>query len=422
MSDALLMLEDGTAFRGESCGVEGEVFGAVCFNTAVLGYPEIISDPGYAGHLLAMTYPQVGNYGIARADLERDKLALRGLIVRDICYEPSNFRSDLSLPDLLQEQRIIAISQIDTRALTRHIREKGTLRAGISSVDLDEQSLLHKVQAAPLLSTERFMQDLSVKESCLYRFDSEAHAFVDKEALEPKQKVVVYDCGAKNSILQGLVRAGCEVELVPWNTPASEVLAQEPQGVCFSNGPGNAELLTDTVLACREILGRVPLMGIGLGHQLVGLALGGKLTQLQSGHHGSNQPVMDLSTHTIEACSENRDFTLEFESLGALVPELSKGESAHPSSLQFWIDGRTAPVVQSAEYGRVRLAQVNLNDATVEGLCCLDVPAFTVQYHPAVSIDPAEEQSPYTVFVRLMKGQEVWGTQSGLASEREAQA
>lgn len=400
MNKALLVLEDGTAFLGDSCGVEGERFGELCFNTSMIGYPEVISDPSYAGQIIVMTYPQIGNYGIAREDLQRSELALKGLVVREMCFEPSNYRSDLSLPDFLLEQQVVCIANIDTRALTHHIREKGAMRAGISTLELDEARLLAKVVASPHIEDTNLAATVSVKEAQFYQSTQDGSS--SNEAA--RYKVVAYDCGAKKGILQSLAQVGCEVEMVPWDTPAAEVLAKNPQGVFLSNGPGSPEPVSATTEATKELLGKVPLFGICLGHQIIGRAIGAQTEKLKYGHHGGNQPVMNLYTGKVEITAQNHGFGIKFESVGALVPELSVNETAHQSDLRYWVEKKIAPVVQNENFGRVQLTHVNLNDGSAEGIAFLDLPAFSVQYHPEASPGPSDGSNLFTAFTYLMDG------------------
>ncbi|MDR2671773.1 MAG: glutamine-hydrolyzing carbamoyl-phosphate synthase small subunit [Coriobacteriales bacterium] len=401
---AALMLEDGSLFSGFACGALGEATGEICFNTSLVGYLEVISDPSYAGQIITLTYPQIGNYGVARADLQRSELALRGLVVRDICYTPSNFRSELSLPDFLREQGCVAITGVDTRALTRHIRDNGAMRAVISTKDLDPTSLLAKARAAGSLVGINLARDQSIGTPRVYSDNSSAYDFLLRPPLPKRHNVVVYDCGAKSGILRNLDRAGCAVEIVPWNTPASEVLARRPDGVFFSNGPGDPEPVKETIEAARVLLGKLPLFGICLGHQMLALAAGARTEKLKFGHHGANHPVMNLRTRGVEITAQNHGFGVIFSSLGELVPEASANVSRHPEDLRFWVERGVAPVVRSAHHGRIQLTHVNLNDGTVEGIAFLDVPAFSVQYHPEASPGPTDAHYLFEAFVRLMDG------------------
>ncbi|MDR2108361.1 MAG: glutamine-hydrolyzing carbamoyl-phosphate synthase small subunit [Coriobacteriales bacterium] len=404
---ALLVVEDGSVFVGRSCGAHGEVCGELCFNTSLVGYPEVLSDPSYAGQIVTMTYPQIGNYGICRADLQAARPALRGLVVRDICFTPSNYRSELSLPDYLSETGVVAIDQIDTRQLAQLLREKGALKAVLSSVDGDVDSLLAKARQAPGLVAVNLARAVSTSSS--YHFDADADAaFATATAPPTKQSlnVVVYDCGVKRGILRNLSRVGCQVEVVPWDTPAAEVLKRQPDGVFFSNGPGDPEPVEATCAAARELLGKLPVFGICLGHQMISLAVGGQVEKLKFGHHGGNHPVVNLRTGIVEITAQNHGFSLLFASLGPLLPDLSGGVAEHPADgdLRFWTQRHLAPVVQTTAYGRLQLTHVNLNDGTPEGIALLDLPAFSVQYHPEASPGPTDSHYLFAAFVRLMQG------------------
>ncbi|MDR1014446.1 MAG: glutamine-hydrolyzing carbamoyl-phosphate synthase small subunit [Coriobacteriales bacterium] len=403
---AMLVLEDGTSFAGTGCGAAGEVAGELCFNTSMVGYPEVISDPSYAGQILAMTYPQIGNYGVARADLQRDTPALRGLVVRDMCREPSNFRSECPLPDFLVEQGVVAIEGVDTRRLTRHVRDNGAMRAVVSTVDTDVSSLLAKAQAASSLVALNLARTVSVREPFEYAADADdaAYAFLLKPAPAPRRHVVAYDCGMKRGILRNLHRAGCRVTVVPWDTPAADVLALEPDGVFFSNGPGDPEPVRETAAAARALIGRLPLFGICLGHQLIALGAGAQTEKLRFGHRGANHPVMNLRTRRVEITAQNHGFGIVFPSLGPLVPEASDGAAEHEGDLRLWAERGCAPVVRNAEFGRIQLTHVNLNDGTPEGLAFLDHPVFGVQYHPEASPGPTDAHYLFTAFMRLMDG------------------
>jgi carbamoyl-phosphate synthase small subunit len=400
----MLMLEDGSSFAGISCGAVGEATGEICFNTSMVGYLEVISDPSYAGQIITMTYPQIGNYGVARADLQRDALALRGLVVRDMCRTPSNFRSECSLPDFLAEQGVVALEGIDTRRLTRHIRDNGAMRAVISTIDLDERSLLAKAQAAPSIVAVNLARDVSVREPFRYTADDGAYDFLLKPAAAPRHHVVAYDCGAKRGILRNLHRAGCTVTVVPWDTPAAEVLALKPDGVFFSNGPGDPEPVAETARAAHDLFGVVPVFGICLGHQIIALGAGAQTEKLKFGHRGANHPVMNLRTRRVEITAQNHGFGVVFPSLGPLIPELSGNVTEHTTDLRFWVERGIAPVVQSGEFGRIQLSHVNLNDGTTEGLAFLDHPVFCVQYHPEASPGPTDAHYLFTAFTRLMDG------------------
>ncbi len=401
---AVLMLEDGTAFQGKACGATGEVFGEICFNTSLEGYLEVITDPSYAGQIVVMTYPQIGNYGLSRDDCQSARPALRGLVVRDMCYTPSNWRSTESLPVFLRKSNIVAIEGIDTRALVRHIREQGAQRAVISTSDASPESLLEKVRASASLVGVNLAKTVSCDEPHSFANLPESQAFALASPAQLRYHVTVYDCGAKLSILQNLVRTGCELTVVPWNTPAEDVLAAHPDGVFLSNGPGDPDAVTETFAQAEKLLGKVPVFGICLGHQMISLASGACMEKLKYGHHGGNQPVMNLVTKRVEITAQNHGFGLLFPTLGPLVPELSGGFAEHVDDLRFWNDHNIAPVVDNPRFGRIQLTHINLNDGTAEGIAFLDIPAFCVQYHPEAAPGPTDAHYLFTAFARMMDG------------------
>ncbi len=401
---AKLVLEDGSVFEGYSCGASGEVFGEVCFNTSLEGYLEVISDPSYAGQIITMTYPQIGNYGVNRDDLQADSLALRGLVVHEMCFVPSNWRSEISLPDFLEEQKVVAIGGIDTRSLTTHLRDHGAQRGVLSTIDLDTDSLLKKVRASQSIVGINLAKTVSRTEITSFTELPKSQSFALADPKKPHYRVVAYDCGVKKSILQGLIRVGCELTVVPWNTPAQTVLSLNPDGVFLSNGPGDPEAVRETYLQVEQLIGKVPLFGICLGHQMISLASGGEMEKLKFGHRGGNQPVMNLRTGRVEITAQNHGFGLLFDSLGPLVSELSQGHSQHVRDLRFWCDNGCAPVVMNEKFGRIQLTHVNLNDGTAEGIAFLDQPVFSVQYHPEASPGPTDAHYLFTAFTRLMEG------------------
>ncbi len=392
---ALLALEDGTTYAGVSAGALGEEFGEVVFNTSMTGYQEVLSDPSYAGQIVAFTYPQVGNYGICEDDFQASRLHLRGMVVRDMCHTPSSWRSTMSLPDLLRSREVVAIEGVDTRALTLRIRGGGAMRAAISTTDLDPQSLVARVRQSPSISDRNFVSDVSCSIA----------RTVPAEGAR-KRLVVAYDCGIKKGILEGLVSQGCEVRLVPWNTPAHDALALDPDGVFFSNGPGDPGQVWATVEAAREILGKKPVFGICLGSQIITLAAGGRIEKLPFGHHGGNEPVMNLLTGHVEITAQNHNFGTVFPSLGPLVPEESGDFSSHAENLRVWCERGVAPVVQNPLWGRIRLTHVNLNDGTPEGMQFLDTPVFCCQYHPEAKPGPNDSAYFFRAFTQLMEGRE----------------
>ena len=403
---AVLVLEDGAVFCGTSCAAAGEVFGEICFNTSLEGYLEVITDPSYAGQICTLTYPQIGNYGVNVDDAQSDTPALRGLVVRDMCTTPSNWRSTTSLPDYLRAHNVVAVEGVDTRALVRHVRDHGAQRAVLSTVDVDEASLLHKVRESPSIVGVNLAATVSCERP--YRFAAEqlpaSQTFALAPPAESRFKVVAYDCGAKRSILENLARVGCDVTCVPWDTPAADVLAMDPDGVFLSNGPGDPAAVEDTFAQVEQLLGKLPVFGICLGHQMIAKAAGAGIEKLKFGHRGGNHPVMNLRTGRVEITAQNHGFGLLFPSLGALVPELSGGFDAHEDDLRCWARRSVAPVIDNERFGRIQLTHVNLNDGTAEGVAFLDIPAFSVQYHPEASPGPTDAHYLFTAFGRLMEG------------------
>ncbi len=389
---ALLALEDGTTFAGWSAGAAGETFGEVVFNTSMTGYQEILSDPSYAGQIVTLTYPQVGNYGVCEQDFQAPRLHLRGLVVRDMCHTPSNWRATASLPELLRSHEVVAIEGVDTRALTLRIRGGGAMRAAISTMDLDANSLVARVRQSPGISDRNYVADVSC-------------GIPRTERVQDRTRwhVVAYDCGIKQGILDGLTARGCEVRVVPWNTPARDVLAFNPAGVFFSNGPGDPGQVWATVEAAREIMGKKPVFGICLGNQIITLAAGGRIEKLSFGHHGGNEPVANLLTRRVEITAQNHNFGMVFKSLGPLVPDESGGFEEHERDLRLWFRRGVAPVVRNPLWGRIQLTHVNLNDGTPEGMQFLDIPAFSCQYHPEAKPGPSDSSYFFDSFVQLME-------------------
>ncbi len=403
---ALLVLEDGTAFDGVACGATGEAFGEICFNTSVEGYLEVISDPSYAGQIVIMTYPQIGNYGVNLDDVQAEHPALRALVVHDMCYTPSSWRSEIPLPEYLQHEGVVAIEDIDTRALVRHVRECGAMRAVVSTEDLDVASLLDKVRHSESIVGVNLAETVSCKNVRPFGVEDcgTGKAFALADAQESKHHVVAYDCGVKRSILEGLVRVGCDIQLVPWNTSAEDVLALSPDGVFLSNGPGDPDAVSGTYEQVRKLLGQVPVFGICLGHQMICKAAGARMEKLKFGHHGGNHPVVNLQTGRVEITAQNHGFNLDYTSLGPLDLEESGGVQQHMDDLRFWHEKGIAPVVSNSRYGGIRLTHVNLNDGTAEGIAFTDIPAFSVQYHPEASPGPTDSHYLFTAFSRLMDG------------------
>ena len=423
----ILMLEDGSIFYGRACGAAGTAVGEVCFNTSLEGYFEVLTDPSYAGQIVTMTYPQIGNYGIDREDTQAalgepgagagasPRPAVRGMVVHDMCYTPSNWRSTVSVPDYLAEQEIVAIEGVDTRALVRHLRDAGAQKGIISTEIFDTDELERQLAAAPDLVGTNLVATVSRADERSYTAADlpASHRFASADAPSARHAVVAYDCGIKRGILEGFVRAGCDVTLVPWNTPAERVLELNPDGVFLSNGPGDPDAVKETYTQVQQLIGKLPIFGICLGHQMISLACGADMEKLKFGHRGGNQPVMNLITHRVEITAQNHGFGLVFPSLGGLVPELSGGVAEHPcgpdgtpatADLRFWVERGVAPVVSNEHFGRIRLTHVNLNDGTAEGIQLLDQPCFSVQYHPEASPGPTDAHYLFTAFARLMDG------------------
>ena len=362
---ATLLLEDGTTFDGELFGAAGEAFGEAVFNTAMTGYQEVITDPSYAGQLIAMTYPHIGNYGLNPEDVESRQPFLAGFIVREEARVFSNYRAAWTLGEYLGENGIVAIKEIDTRSLTKHLRTAGAMKAAISTKDFDKKSLLSRLAKFPSIVGQDLVKGVTVKKE--YIWTGSEGGIID---------VVLVDYGAKQNIMRELTARGCKVTVVPAATTAEDILRRRPHGVMLSNGPGDPAALNYAIEAIRGLLGKVPVFGICLGHQLLGLALGGETFKLKFGHRGANHPVMNLRTRQVEITSQNHGFAVDAESF--------PGKSAY---------GDTS----------VEITHVNLNDKTVEGLRCSEWPAFSVQYHPEASPGPHDSKYLFDEFIELMR-------------------
>ncbi|NTW27772.1 MAG: glutamine-hydrolyzing carbamoyl-phosphate synthase small subunit [Coriobacteriia bacterium] len=410
----MLALEDGTVFEGLACGAQGEAAGEVCFNTSMAGYQEVLSDPSYAGQIVTMTMPHIGNYGVNGADMESRGVFAKGFVVRDMCAEPSSWRSEQALPAFLEERGVVAIEGIDTRRLTKHLRERGAMRAVISTLDLDADSLVAKAKASPGLVGRDLVAEVALGET--YHWGDEmpggCEVPIDTGVLPvvPRYSIVAFDSGIKYNILRRLAEAGCDITVVPPTTTAADVLAMRPDGLFFSNGPGDPAAVDYLYATLRELLGRVPVFGICLGHQMLSLAVGAETFKLKYGHRGGNQPVKNLLTGQVEITAQNHGFCVDFASIGPLVAEESGGLALDPADLAAWVAAGVAPVVRSAQFGRVQLTHVNLNDMTVEGIRLLDLPAFSVQYHPESAPGPHDARYLFDTFTRLMD-------ENGLSSE-----
>ncbi|MBV6518711.1 MAG: carbamoyl phosphate synthase small subunit [Candidatus Brocadia sp.] len=369
---AILVLADGTSFPGYSLGAPGETIGEVVFNTSMMGYQEILTDPSYKGQMVVMTYPLIGNYGINEKDYESRNLFLEGFIVKEYSPFPSNWRSQVSLDAFLKGKKIVGIQGIDTRELTRRLRDFGTQQGIISTEDLDVLRLMKKVQSSAGLDGIDLVKTVTCNEVFEWK-DSETHSG------KPKRfNVVVYDCGVKYNILRKLSSAGCSVTVVPATTRSQAVLDMKPDGIVLSNGPGDPAAVPYMTENIKGFLGKKPVFGICLGHQLLALTLGLKTYKLKFGHHGGNQPVMDLSTRKVEITAQNHSFAVTPPQQGA---------------------------VHKSPYGNVEITHINLNDKSVEGLKCHSIPAFSVQYHPEASPGPHDAGYLFERFIEMMKCQ-----------------
>ncbi len=389
---AKLALEDGTVYAGTSIGADGEVDGEVCFNTSMTGYQEILTDPSYRGQIVTMTYPQIGNYGVNTEDVESQRPQLAGFVVREHSRTQSNFRSEQSLSEYLRQSGIVAIESIDTRALVRRLRSGGAMKGVLSTVDLDDASLVAKAQASPGLvgrdlvrevlpdQPRQWLEPLSrwthlngggqvsgVRCQGAEGPGSDTRHTTSDTSFRPH--VVALDFGMKWNIPRHLVDMGCRVTILPGTATAAEVLAQQPDGIFLSNGPGDPEPLEYAINTIRGVLGQRPVFGICLGHQLLGLACGAKTFKLKFGHRGANHPVQNLQTGAVEITSQNHGFAVD--------------ENTLPESLE--------------------VTHRSLNDGTIEGLTHREVPAFSVQYHPEASAGPHDSHYLFRRFLDSMR-------------------
>ncbi len=371
MKKALLVLEDGTVFEGYGFGAEGEVFGEVVFNTSMTGYQEILTDPSYNGQIVTMTYPEIGNYGVNEEDVESRRPFLKGFVVKEYWRTPSNWRSQGDLESYLANYGVVGIEGIDTRALTKLIRSKGAQKAVISTEDLDSKSLLKKVHSSAGIIGIDLVTEVSCDEP--YDWSEGTHKWdpleEDSKTAETF-KVVAYDFGLKQNILRKLTDHGCEVTVVPSRTPPNEVLSLDPDGIFLSNGPGDPAAVAYAVESVRTLVGKKPIFGICLGHQILSLALGAETYKLKFGHRGANQPVKELRSGKVEITSQNHGFAVDSDTLG----------------------------------DDVEVTHINLNDNTIEGIKHKEHPAFSVQYHPEASPGPHDASYLFDDFVKLMKG------------------
>tara|TARA_B100000700_G_scaffold330500_1_gene457083 strand:- start:47025 stop:48122 length:1098 start_codon:yes stop_codon:yes gene_type:complete len=355
---AILMLEDGRTFKGFAFGTIGETVGEICFNTGMTGYQEILTDPSYCGQIVTMTYPHIGNYGVNTNDVESSRIQVAGFVIRDGTEMPSNYRSEQSLDQYLQSANIVGIQGVDTRALTRHIRNEGSMNGIISSKDLLISSLKNKISDIPTMSG----LDLVPKVTCekLYNWSNENST--------KQYQIVAIDFGIKHNILRILAHHGCNITIVPATTTVEEIIAINPDGIFLSNGPGDPSSVTYGINTIKGLLGKKPIFGICLGHQLLSLAIGGSTYKLKFGHRGINHPVQNIETSEVEITSHNHGFSVDPDSLPTTA------------TITHW----------------------NLNDNTVEGLQCTDIPAFSVQYHPEAGPGPHDSRYLFKKFLKMM--------------------
>ena len=355
---AVLLLENKLLFRGFAFGSLGTITGELCFNTGMVGYQEILTDPSYCGQIVMMTYPHIGNYGINADDIESNKIQVSGFIVREASDFPSNFQSNQSINEYLIDNNIVGIQGLDTRAITRIIRDNGSMNAIISSTNFDKSFLIKKLNEAPSMDGLNLTSQVTCSESYQYK-KSDKHRF----------KIVAIDFGIKSNILRLLESKGCDIMVVPATISSNEIKAINPDGVFLSNGPGDPAAVTDAIKCIKDLLGKYPIFGICLGHQLLALALGGSTFKLKYGHRGCNHPVKNLSTGQIEITSQNHGFAVNSKDLSQ----------------------------------NIKITHVNLNDDTIAGISCPDLRAFSVQYHPESSPGPRDSEYLFNDFIQLMK-------------------
>jgi carbamoyl-phosphate synthase small subunit len=367
-SVAKLALEDGTIFTGRAFGAIGQSSGEVVFNTSMTGYQEILTDPSYCGQIVVMTYPLIGNYGICHSDQESQRVQVQGFVIRELTRTPSNYRSECDLNAYLRDAGVVGLEGIDTRALVRRIRVRGAMMGVLSSTELDDATLLRQARELPPMLGRDLVREVIPDRASAWQqgFDSlSAHLIPPRP---PEKRVVALDFGMKWNILRCLTQSGCQVIVVPGTATVEEVLSHQPDGIFLSNGPGDPAAVGYAIETIRELVGKKPIFGICLGHQLLGLALGAKTFKLKFGHRGVNQPVLHTETGRVEITSQNHGFAVDRASLPAVLEE----------------------------------THINLNDQTLEGMRHRSLPVFSVQYHPEAAAGPHDSSYLFEQFRSLM--------------------
>ncbi|MBA2123843.1 carbamoyl phosphate synthase small subunit [bacterium Unc6] len=366
--NAILALESGKTFEGLSFGCEGEAYGEVVFNTSITGYQEILTDPSYYGQIVCMTYPLIGNYGVNSIDVESEKPQVQGFIIKELSLLSSNFRQEKTLQEYFVENKVLGIQGIDTRELTIHLRRSGSKKGVISTIDLNRKSLIEKAKKSPGIVGIDLVQEVTCQKPYTWEEPVCDIGGPIVKSFEKKLTVVVLDCGTKRNILRLLVTRGCHTIVVPASTDYKQIQDKNPDGVLLSNGPGDPAAIPYVVETVKNLVGKVPIFGICLGHQILGLAFGGKTYKLKFGHRGANQPVMNLKTGKVEITSQNHGFAVD---------------------------------TQSIKDNDVELTHINLNDKTSEGLRHKSLPVFSVQYHPEASPGPQDSNYLFDEFIKL---------------------